>query len=87
MNCCFLGSYILEYEPRFGESGKDPVIGSVNCVGTEPELLECFHTSIGNHLCGTYSGADDLNIIISCYGKLNAAKYYLAANVCDCARY
>ena len=77
LNCCSLGSYILEYEPRFGESEKDPVIGSVNCVGTEPELLECFHTSIGKHLCGTNSGADDSDIIISCYGKCQTHSMYV----------
>ena len=53
----------------------------MNCVGTEPELLECFHASIGKHLCGTNNGAEYSDIIISCYGKLNAAKNYLAANV------
>ena len=30
---------------------KDAVIGEVNCVGTEAELLECSHASVGVHHC------------------------------------
>ena len=45
------------------------MIGEVHCVGTEPELLECSHASIGSHRCGIQTDYDtDSDIIISCYG-------------------
>ena len=50
-------------------SGKnDAVIGGVQCVGTEPELMECFHASIGSHNCGPQLITP--NIIISCSGMV-----------------
>ncbi|CAI8055169.1 Scavenger receptor cysteine-rich domain superfamily protein, partial [Geodia barretti] len=61
------GAYILDYEDRFGTSNRSAVIGEVYCNGTEPELLECFHASIGTHRC--YRGSIDTDIIISCYDE------------------
>ena len=61
------GAYVLEYEQRFGTSERSAVIGEVHCVGTEPELLECSHVSIGSHRCGINTDYSD--IIISCYGR------------------
>ena len=46
------GAYILDYGDSFETSKKDAVIGGVQCVGTEPELTECFHASFGDHNCG-----------------------------------
>ena len=64
-----LGAYTIDYEPRFGTSKGDAVIGEVRCIGTEPELLECFHASIGYHRCGSVrANSAASNIIISCYG-------------------
>ena len=60
------GAHILDYGDGFETSKKDAVIGGVQCVGTEPELIECFHASIGNHNCGR--GQTTPNIIISCSG-------------------
>ena len=45
------------------------MIGEVYCTGTESELLECSHASIGKHRC--YSDTQSLydgDILISCYG-------------------
>lgn len=49
----------------FGTSEKDYVFGEIHCIGAEPELLECSHTSIGFHHCGRAPSPD---IIISCFG-------------------
>ena len=52
----------------FGTSESPPLLGEVHCIGTEPEILECSHSSIGYHYCGR----DNIpvpDIIISCYGK------------------
>ena len=59
-------AYNLYYDPRFGSSKESAVIGEVNCVGTEPELLECSHSSIGNHNCLRSNAETD--IVISCFG-------------------
>ena len=59
----------------FGVSDENPLLGEVHCVGTEPNLLECSHTSIGIHSCGRQ--LDPIpDIAISCYGNIytNAAK-------------
>ena len=60
------GEYILDYGDSFETSKKDAVIGEVQCVGTEPELIECFHASFGDHNCGPLHNTP--NIIISCSG-------------------
>ena len=52
-------------------SEKDPVIGEVNCAGTETELLKCSHSSIGNHHC---IFGDDFEVIISCSGTFSNCK-------------
>ena len=70
--CCTLGFKPIRrrthsYDNSFGISKKDAVIGGVQCVGTEPELIECFHASIGNHNCGR--GQTTPHIIISCSGR------------------
>ena len=60
----------------FGESDRYAVLGAVHCIGTEPELLECSHSSLGQHLCGTnfyVSGFTLSDIAISCYGM----NYYI----------
>ena len=45
------------------------MIGEVHCVGDEPEMLECSHTSIGKHDCGDDSEESfDPDVILSCYG-------------------
>ena len=63
-------AYVLDYQPRFGINDSNAIIGEVHCVGTEPELLECSHASIGSHRCGIHTDYDtDSDIIISCYGK------------------
>ena len=36
----------------FGASTRLFVVGEVHCTGTETELLECSHNSIGHHFCG-----------------------------------
>ena len=48
------GAYVVEgkLEGVFGTSERAPLYGEVHCVGDEPELLECSHSSIGRHSCG-----------------------------------
>ena len=51
----------------FGTSDRNPLVGEIHCVGTEPELFECSHTSIGIHSCGR--DADPVpDVAVSCYG-------------------
>ena len=53
----------------FGKSDKPYLFGEVHCIGTELDLFECSHTSIGVHSCG--SQLDPIpDIAISCYGML-----------------
>ena len=57
---------MLEYKEGYGIYENPAVIGGIHCAGTEPELLECIHDTIGMHHC---SGTDDyFNTIISCTG-------------------
>ena len=66
----FTDAYILDRDrERFGSSERDAVIGEVHCVGTEHQLLDCSHASIGFHFCGTLSTTTTPDIIISCYGR------------------
>ena len=68
INTTNVGAYLLEDASIFGMSDLNPLLGEVHCVGTEPELFECSHTSIGSHSCGlNQSFVPDL--AISCYGK------------------
>ena len=40
------------------------VVGEVHCTGTEKELLECSHGSIGHHFCGGFTAdADQVAIV------------------------
>ena len=74
-NCCLItidikvllntAAHTLHFDTRFGVSAKDPVIGEVNCAGTETELLKCSHSSIGNHHC---TSGKEFEVIVSCYG-------------------
>ena len=66
----FIGAYILKDDiDRFGTGDRDKVIGEVHCIGTEPELLEYSHASIGFHYCSSFYNEPD--IVISCYGMTN----------------
>ena len=57
---------MLESEEGYERHDNLVVIGGIHCVGTELELLECIHNSIGMHNCG---GIDDyFNAKISCTG-------------------
>ena len=44
------------------------MVGEVHCTGTEIEVLECSHRSIGNHFCG--DGADDAHDVAIVCGML-----------------
>ena len=53
----------------FGVSDDNAVVGLVHCIGTEPELLECSHSSFGWHGCG--SQHDPIpDVAVSCYGMV-----------------
>ncbi|CAI8006305.1 Deleted in malignant brain tumors 1 protein, partial [Geodia barretti] len=63
------GAYVIDHSPdKYGTSERNAVIGEVRCVGTEVELLECSHSSIGVHHCG-YHNVTDPDIIISCFDE------------------
>ena len=62
------GAYVIENADLFGSSGRDPVTGEVHCVGTEPGLTECSHSSIGFHHCGRLDSAVP-DIAINCHGE------------------
>ena len=64
----FLGSYTLEQPYYFPTSDNKPVLGQVDCVGTEMELFQCFYFDIGRHLCSKEHTLPD-DVIISCYGR------------------
>ena len=57
-----------ELARMFGVSERAPLLGEVHCIGTETELLECSHTSIGRHLCGVTVVPPVPDIIITCSG-------------------
>ena len=62
-----LGASIIDHDSdRFGVSTRNAVIGDVDCIGNEPEVVECFYSSIGDHRC--IAPITDPDIIISCYG-------------------
>ena len=65
----FKGAYVVE-DPLphvFGVSNRFPLFGEVRCVGSEPNIFECSHSSIGSHSCD-HSNPAVPDIIISCYG-------------------
>ena len=74
------GAYILDYGDSFETSKKDAVIGGVQCVGTEPELIECFHASFGDHNCRRRQTTP--NIIISCSGTKHTATVVRSESDC-----
>ena len=68
-NCPNKGAYVIdEALPHvYGTSERIHIVGEVHCIGTEQELLECSHTSIGVHSCSR-DAAPVPDILISCYG-------------------
>ena len=57
-----LGASVLSVS-IFGASSRPFVVGEVHCTGTETEVLECSHNSIGDHFCGGFiEDADDVAI-------------------------
>ncbi|CAI8052103.1 Deleted in malignant brain tumors 1 protein [Geodia barretti] len=68
-----VGSYVVDNATLFGESERNAVMGEVHCTGDEPELLECSHTDIGRHLCGSqFNPVPD--IAISCYDEVSSCE-------------
>ena len=50
----------------FGPSNRPFVVGEVHCTGTETELLECSHNSIGDHFCWLFFSNDADDVAIGC---------------------
>ena len=67
-----------EVARMFGVSERAPLLGEVHCIGTEAELLECSHSSIGRHLCGITLIPPVRDIVISCFGTI----VYLTWDLC-----
>ena len=67
---CFLhllsvGASVLPTD-IFGAGNSHFRVGEIHCTGTETELLECSHNSIGEHLCHDTSA----DVAVWCYGML-----------------
>ena len=43
-------------------------LSSVQCVGTEDDLLSCLHAGIGNHRCGEGLEAHNYDVGVFCAG-------------------
>ena len=54
-------------------------IGKINCTGTETELLECSHNSIGDHLCDDTS----TDVAVHCYGMLLSCSTHISTAKCN----
>ena len=68
----------------FGSVSSLPVLfESVHCTGTENTLLDCPHTSVGNHFCNIENPEI---IAIQCKGKVTflRCKYILVKEIADC---
>ena len=52
----------------FGVSSRNSIFGKVHCIGTEPNMFECSHTSVGFHTCGRNTPPVP-DITVSCYGE------------------
>ena len=66
-----VGAFVVNESRPFGRSERTAVLSEVHCVGTETELLECSHSSIGWHTCGLQHQELVSDITISCHGKTN----------------
>ena len=61
--CILLGASVIPAR-LFRVESRIYVVGEVHCTGTETELLECSHASIGHHRCGrSIDDADDVAIV------------------------
>ena len=60
-----LDAQVFANTSAFGRSERNFVISEVYCVGTESELLECAHSSIGHHFCSL----NEYDVAIICSGK------------------
>ena len=70
LTCCKKDARVVEGElaRMFWVSERAPLLGEVHCIGTETELLECSHTSIGRHSCGVTVVPPVPDIVITCSG-------------------
>ena len=75
-----LGASVLSASV-FGASSRPFVVGEVHCTGSETELLECSHNSIGDHSCGGLT-ADADNVAIGC--GMQATNTALLLATADC---
>ena len=73
---CVLGASVVSAS-IFGASNRLFIVGEVHCTGTETELLECSHNSIGDHLCGGLTAdADDVAIGCGMFPSLHHPHKY-----------
>ena len=63
-------AYVVKDATLFGVSDRDPVVGQIHCLGTEPALFECSHAQIGWHGCGLHLDVVP-DIAVSCFGKIS----------------
>ena len=57
----------------FGSASNHLVLfDSVQCTGSEEMILECSHSTIGNHFCSQFSKDSTSSVAIQCQRKLSA---------------
>ena len=76
----YVDAYVVNDANVFGESDRNPLLGEVHCVGTEPDLFECSHSSVGIHSCGRHQTPVP-DIAISCYGMLGNTQSSMSRNM------
>ena len=58
----------------FGEGDGPVLLSSVQCVGSEEELLSCLHAGIGSHKCGEGTEAHGYDVGVICAGITRRAQ-------------
>ena len=56
----------------FGSSPQALVLlDKVHCTGDEEMLMDCSHSSVGNHFCSQFSQDGSSYVAVQCAGMLN----------------
>ena len=69
---CIGSDFLLDNTQEYGTSHRYAVIGEIYCGGSEPELLDCAHATIGEHNCYQINSSTP-DLVISCDCGRNCA--------------